>query len=127
MTHPLDDGVRKALEIEPDALVNAIMGSDLIRLYGIKDTEIARYHARRIAAVYRELAAPLAPESATAKRPTHFICDDIDGHGSKQTVVPCPRCKPVEMADGRQPEYDRIALAEIEAAIAKRARAKEGA
>lgn len=49
-----------ALAIEPDALVNAIMGSDLVRLYGIKHVEIVRYHARQIARVYRALAAERA-------------------------------------------------------------------
>lgn len=50
----------EALAVEPDALVNAIMGSDLVRLYGIKSIEVARYHARQIARVYRALAAERA-------------------------------------------------------------------
>ena len=63
----------EALAVEPDALVNAIMGSDLVRLYGIKSIEVARYHARQIARVYRALAAERAAKGGE-KEATQGTC-----------------------------------------------------
>lgn len=74
---PADDAVARAREealaVEPDALVNAIMGSDLVRLYGIKSIEVARYHARQITRVYRALAAERAAKGGE-KEATQGTC-----------------------------------------------------
>lgn len=55
--------------IDVEKLTVAIMGSDLVRLYGISSVDAARYHATRIAKVYDELEkGPLPPDVVAAAR-----------------------------------------------------------